>query len=138
MAHSPADADPRHDAERLYRAVFGAAAPRAVIDRYLEASALLDAAATPEARAAYRRALAGVRDVEALEVAARYRRRLPLLSEHMRLMVYLAESAPENQRYFVKRRPSRAAAWTVLFAGAFRTAYKLAKGALLLARVRDV
>jgi hypothetical protein len=113
-------------------------APALVIERFLEASAILSASASMQERASYRRVLEGVGDIEAIEVAARYRRKLRLLSDHLRLMVYLAETEPRNQRFFVKRRANRAAAFAAIAVGAFRTAYKLAKGTFLLTRVRDV
>ena len=138
---NPAAATPareREHAERLYRAVFREDAPALVIERFLEASRLLDASASAQERASCQRVFERVRDLEAIEVAARYRRKLRLLSDHLRLMVYLAETEPHNQRFFVKRRANRAAAFAAVGAGAFRTAYKLAKGTVLLARVGDV
>ena len=132
------NAEDRNKAERLYRAVFRASPPPIVIERFLDASALLNASASEEERVAYRRALARGGDLEALEVAARYRRRLRLLTDHVRLMVYLAEAEPGNQHHFVKRHPSRFAAAVAIGGGACKTAYKLAKGMLILSRVDHV
>jgi hypothetical protein len=132
--HVATDAQRAREGERLYHAVFGAAPPRVVVERFIAAAAILESSAPPEERARYHAVLARVGDVEAIELAARYRRRLPLLSDHMRLLVYLAESVSDTQHHFVKRRASRAAAYAAVATGALRTMYKMIKGALLLAR----
>jgi hypothetical protein len=81
------------------------------------------------------RAILACADLEALELAARYTRRLPLLSRKFRLMAYLAETLPENQPFFVNRQSSflRGAlgvAWAALY-----TAWKMPAGLWWLRRV---
>ena len=123
------------DTARLYNAIFRATPPALVRERFCEAAALLQANASPHEVAEYRRAMDLGVDLEALEVAARYRRKCRLLSDHFRLMVYVAETLPENQSFFVKRTPSRAGAVAALAGGGVRTVYKLAKGIVLLRRL---
>jgi hypothetical protein len=135
-ARASAGADSQ-EASRLYRAIFRHTPSPLFIERFNEAAALLRSSASPEEIAHYRRALAAVGDLEALEVAARYRRRLRLLSASFRLAVYLAEAEPHTQTFLIKRRAARIAAFAAIGTGALHTAYKLAKGTILLAKVRD-
>jgi hypothetical protein len=128
----------RTEVERLYRAIFREAPPSLVAERFQAASALLERAAGAQDLDAYRRALERVGDLEALEVAARHRGKLPLLGAKFRLMVYIAETEPRNQRFFVKRRPSRLACVAAVCLGGVQTGYKLAKGMVLLSRVGHV
>jgi hypothetical protein len=121
----------------LYRAIFRQDPTPLFVARFNQAALLLHASASPEETASYRRALDAVGDLEALEVAARYRRRLRLLSASFRLAVYLAEAEPHTQTFLVKRRAGRISGFAAIGAGAMHTAYKLAKGTLLLAKVRD-
>jgi hypothetical protein len=134
--HAPAN---RHEeAVRVYRALFRGEPSPALLERYLAASEEMDRRADPGERATCARWLARVDDVEALEVACRYTRRLPLLSRKVHLMVYMAETLPDYQGEFVSERTSLGAGVTALVVGAFRTALKLAKGLVLIARLRHV
>ncbi len=77
-------------------------------------------------------------DLEALEVACRYTRRLPILSRKVHLMVYMAETLPDYHAEFVNEHTSLAGGVKALVAGALRTGAKLTKGLVLLARLRNV
>ncbi len=129
---------------RIYAAIFGRPIPPIVLQRFAVACELLHRSVTPEELDVYYRAIAAADDLEALEVAARYTRRLPLLTRKFRLMAALAETLPENQSLFVSERPgaepgslSRLTALWTGAGGALRTAYKLAKGLWLLRRATD-
>jgi hypothetical protein len=85
--------------------------------------------------AAYRRALDRVGDLEALEMACRYRRMLPHLSRKFRIMVTVAETVPETQSHFVNETSSLLRGLAVLAAGGIRSMGKLAKGLMLQGRL---
>ena len=126
---------PDIEARRIYAAIFGRAIPPIVQGRFAVASARLDRTVAPQELAAYGRIVATCVDLEALEVAARYTRRLPLLSRKFRLMAYLAETLPENQPFFVNERGSfLVGLWQSAF-GVLATVFKLLKGFSLLRRV---
>jgi len=136
MPEPTAPSEPEiREAERIYRALFDASIPDPVRGRFLMASRRLDAQADPEELACYRRFLNRVGDLEALEIACRYRRILPLLSRKFRIMVAMAETVPETQSHFVNERSSLIRGLAVVAAGGFRSVYKLGKGFLLLWRV---
>ncbi len=123
------------EADRIYGVLFGRPAPDVIRQRFAEPSRRLDEVFGPEATERYRHALATVGDLEALEVACRYRNRLPLLPLKFRAMLYLAETLPENQGRFVKERPGLPGVLWALAWGAIRTAWKLAKGLVLCRRI---
>ena len=122
----------RWEAERIYAAIFGQPAPSVATGRFLAASERLDRTVDPEELDRYRRAIARCDDLEALEVAARYLHRSDLLNRKFRLMAYLAETAPENQTFFVNEHSSFLAGLWHSAAGTIHTIVKLAKGVWLL------
>ena len=130
--------DRQQEAIKVYRALFRGEPPALLIERYAAASAQLDQRADTAELALYQRWLTRVDDLEALEVACRYTRRLPLLSRKLHLMVYMAETLPDYHAVFVNERTSLAGGVKALVAGALRTGTKLTKGLVLLARLRHV
>lgn len=128
------DADRSRETELLYRAVFRREPPAVVVERFIPVSERVDASASTSEVRKYYRALDGCRDLEALEVAARYRGRLPLLTRKMQLLVYIAETEPGSQRYFVSEKRSRIGAVAAIALGGLGTAAKLVRGFYLLSR----
>ncbi len=137
MARSPNPtiSRPQVEADRIHRAVFGGTAPKVLARRFAQASERLDAAAAPAELALYRRALERIGDLEALETACRLTGRLPLLSRKFLILVYLAETLPTYQQYFVNERDSLARGLWALAAGGAVTAWKAAKGLWLWRRL---
>jgi hypothetical protein len=133
--HNDLPVTTRREAERLYAALFGEPVPGVIAERFGLASAQLEANTAAEELRVYRRALARVADLEALELACRLTGRLGILSRKFHLMVCLAETLPQNRAHFIKDRDARLAAGAALLAGALRTATKLVKGILLRRRL---
>jgi len=123
------------ESEKLYKAIFGGDIPQGLRKRFCVASDLLNAAVLPTELDRYYRAMLACADLEALELAARYTHRLPLLSRKFRLMVYLAETLPENQPFFINERPGFLAGMARSAAGTFRTVFKMMKGLWIMRRV---
>ena len=124
MNPAPADFQSRRDQEgrRIYHALFRRDMPPILLERYRVAAERLDAALSPQELDAAYRAVEAQNDLEALEFAARLTGRLPLLRRKFQAMVYLAETLPDHQAFFVSRRSSRlggivALAWSGLEAG---------------------
>jgi hypothetical protein len=124
------------EAAKLYRALFAGEPGPLIVERFAQAAERLDRITDPGELARYERCLSRVGDLEALEVACRYTRRLPVLSHKLHLMVYLAETLPEHYGDFVNERSSLLRGLAALVVGGFRTAIKLGHGLFLLARVR--
>jgi len=124
------------EAVKIHQALFGRGIPDKLKHRFIEASNL-DRSTHAHGLERYYQIIAGVRDLEALEVAGRYTGRLPLLSHRFQLMVFLAESLPENRSDFIKERSSVVRGVSAVIVGALRTGYKLLKGIVLL-RARRV
>jgi hypothetical protein len=126
------------EAERIYHAIFRQPIPSQVKDRYYRASESLFSGVSLEENRAFEQALGGVSDLEALEIAARLRNKMPSLVNRFRLMVHLAESLPANQSVFVNSSDRRIPSFISLVFGAARTLYKYLKGRILLRRAEDV
>ena len=125
----------RTEAEKIYGSIFGRKIPHILRKRFIAASAVrLNHTVPQETLKAYYRIIQQVEDLEALEVAARYFRKLSFLSLKFRLMVYLAETLPENHRYFYADQKSLPRAGYFMIMGFFATLYKLFKGWLLIWR----
>jgi hypothetical protein len=116
------------EARKIYAAIFGREIPPLVLDRYVIASKRLNQSVPQPEMDSYYRAMMACGDLEALELAARYTRKYPLLSRKFRLMAYLAETMPENQTFFINERSSFAGGMARSAAGGFRTVYKMLKG----------
>lgn len=125
----------RTESARIYRTLFDRPIPPVVAERFADGSARLEAHVSPGELARYRSALTGDLDLEALELAARYTRRLPLLTRKFRLMAYLAETVPENQSLFISHRDNLPVAFVRVAFMTLRTAWLMAKGLMLLRRV---
>lgn len=125
-----------HEAQRIYHTLFRRAVPPVVAERFAQASARLEANVPPAEVAAYRRAIESGADLEALELAARYTRKLPLLTRKLGLMAYLAETRPENQALFVNQLSSFIAGFVRLGVAVLHTVWKMVKGLWLLRQVR--
>lgn len=127
----------RLEADRIYRALFDSDAPQVIRHRFAQPSAVLNARSVSRDVQRYYHAVEHVRDLEALEVAARVTGRLPLICEKFRVMVYLAETLPENQSHFVNEHDSRwLGLWSIL-RGGVRTGWKLARGLSFIGSLPD-
>jgi hypothetical protein len=124
-----------NEPQRIYAAIFGGAVPPIVAERYLAAAAILEQHAAPQEIAGCDRAVAGGFDLEALELAARYTKRLPLLTRKMQLMAYLAETVPVNQDLFINRRASWLLGFLAAAGATLRTVAKMVTGLAAVGKV---
>ena len=127
----------RLEADRIYRSLFGTEVPDIIRTRFAEPSALLNSRSVSRDVQHYYHAIEHIRDLEALEVAARYARRLPMISQKFRLMVYLAETLPQNQSHFVNHHNSFWLGVVAILSGGVRSAWKILKGLTLLRSLPD-
>lgn len=120
------------EAQAIYRALFGRAIPPILVQRFLPVIERLNASASLAELDEYYRVLAAQIDLEALELAGRLTGRLPLLTRKMQAMVALAETLPENQRFYVNQRSSFVAGMVSMAWAAAHTARQAARGLWLL------
>ena len=135
--HSVTESMHRHEADRVYRALFGAPAPDVLKQRFVEPSKRLNAGTVIRDVERYYQAVEHAADLEALELACRWSGRFPLISAKFRLVVYLAETLPENQRHFVNTRDSFMRGLFVVSFTVVRSAFKFVRGWLLMRSFGD-
>lgn len=145
MTHSPpipidssvTDSMLQHEADRIHSAIFGGIAPPILRERFVAPSQRLNAATVTRDVERYYQALEHARDLEALELACRRTGQLPIITLKFRLMVYLAETLPENQRHFVNPSDSFARGAFTVARALVRAPFKYLRGRALLRRFSD-
>lgn len=123
------------EGRKIYAALFGGEPAPALLARFATAARILNSTASQAEVDRSTRALLASSDPEALELAARLTRRLPLLTRKFRLMVYLAETLPENQVHFINGRSSFLRGLVNIAGAVLRTAWKLPVGLWQLRRM---
>lgn len=122
----------QQEARRIYAVLFARPCPDCLLARYEQAvigmNGRLDEADIQRQQAVMDR----VGDWEALEMAARWCGKLPILCDRFRVMVYLAETLPENYAAFISGRTRRIRAWLALVVAGLRSVWKMLKGLILL------
>jgi hypothetical protein len=124
---------PENEAERIYYAIFNREIPATVQDHFEALSKKIESRYSKEEVDKYFESIQKTCDLEALEIASRYFKKLPILSEKFLIMVYLAETRPENYMVFVNEQPGVIRACISLISSLLRTGYKVAKGIIVLA-----
>lgn len=120
------------EAAQIYRSIFGGTIPPVLQERFVRVAVRLHEDVSPEELSRYYRAVERHRDLEALELASRLSGRLPLLTRKFRTMVYLAETLPDHQDFFVNRRSSLLAGLGNLAWGTVWSVWQAIRGFWLL------
>ena len=123
------------EAERIYYALFKKEIPLKLKKRFYEAVSRLLTSYPQERKEECQRSLAEVRDIEALELAARIHNKLPLLVSKFRLMVYLSETLPQNNNYFLNLQDKKFKGKGIVFFSGLRSLIKYIKGIFLLKKI---
>jgi len=126
------------EADRIYQAIFNKPIREPLLTRFVEASQFGLPATDDELAGIYEAALEKNLDLEALEIAGRYTRKMQSLSTKFRLMIYLAETLPDHQQYYVNSQSGWLNGITAILIGGIRTSFKLIKGIYLLRKYRNV
>jgi len=126
------------DAEKIYKAIFKRNIPSSIEEKYRIVFEAL-AAGYPEARVEeYKAAVEGSHDLEALELAGRHRKKLPLLVHAFMVMVYIAEMFPDNQSDYINFKTRKFSGFLSMTYACCRTAVKFFKGVFLLRKMNNV
>ena len=127
-----------NEAEKIYRTLFKKEMPAVLRERYDAASEKLLRSFSQEQKDELDRLAKSNVDLEALEMAARYTGRYPLLSLKFRMMVHLAETLPENRSQYINVKNRRLVAFLSIGWGVLLSSLRLLKGLILLRIVRHV
>jgi hypothetical protein len=126
------------DAEKIYKAIFKGSIPPSIEEKFQKAFEAL-AAGFPEVRVEeYKTAVEGIHDIEALELAGRYRKKLPLLVHAFEIMVYITETVPGNQSEFINFKTRTIFGFLLMAYGGCRSTVKFLKGLFLLRKIKNV
>lgn len=123
---------PDNEAQKIYHAIFNKNIPESVQLHFNNISRKIDDVYLINEVNKYHECIVKVHDLEALEIAARYVKKLPIITDKFKAMIYLAETLPENYSTFVNERPQRFLAFFLLMHSVLRSLLKLAKGMFLL------
>jgi hypothetical protein len=123
---------PNSESIKIYFAIFRKKIPEAIQRRFEYISQAIEKGYPEKEIDLYHKYLHKVSDLEALEIAMRCLNKLPILTDKFKVMVYLAETVPENYNVFVNEHTNRLTGFFLLLISLFRTGCKLVKGMLLL------
>ncbi len=121
-----------NDAEKIYFTLFNKSIPEEVYHRFQAVSKKIDNNYPHDKVVQYYELIGKTDDLEALELAARYLRKQPLLTEKFKLMVYLAEIMPDNYDVFINENPKRFIGYIKIIFTIMRTVFKLGKGLIII------
>jgi len=117
----------------LHGAFFERDAPPEIVDRYIRANRVC----VPEDQGSQRRIVCMISrrlDVEAVELALRWRRVDMLLTRKIQILFYLVEVRRDYYGYFINQDSGRLRAWTALVSSIPCSLWKFAKGTFLIWR----
>ena len=126
------------ESDFLHRAIFKSPITEKLALRYGEMHQHLFLHVPFRLQESLRRIMEKRLDVEAVEVALRNKKSPHLLSQKMQALAYLAEATEGYYGYFVNESESRVPGFLTVAYQVLRTAYKKAKGKLLVWRYRLV
>jgi hypothetical protein len=120
------------ESEKIYYSIFQKKIPSFLKDHFIVISRKVDSNHSEREVHEYYRYLKRVTDLEALELTARYLKRLPLLSKKFQIMIFLAETLPENYDCYINNKDNAFQAYLSIFFYGFYSIYKFIKGMILL------
>lgn len=125
-----------YEAEKIYHSIFNTDIPETVKKRFNDISGVIDDSFSHDEILKYYDLVRDARDLEALELAARYLNKMPVLTEKFKVMVYLAETIPHNYSVFINETPRQVSAYASIIFAVVRTFLKISKGFMMLIRYR--
>lgn len=118
------------EADYFYKKIFSAPVPQQIRGKYIAAN--LEKMPQPDER--IRKLVLKKADIEAVEIAWRYKVPRNVLTKKIHVLIYLAETTPENFSIFLNTKDKRFFSFIVLAYHFIRSIGKLLKGKFLLKR----
>lgn len=118
------------EAEYFYRTIFSAPIPRPILEKYIAANR--KKMPGPDERIG--KLVSKKADIEAVEMAWRFKSPRNVLTKKIHILVYLAETTPENFPLFFNTKNRRFFSFIVLAGHFLRSVAKFIKGTFLLKR----
>jgi len=125
-----------NDAGKIYFALFGKEIPDNIHRHFKNVSKKIDTNFPRDEVVKYYEFIRKTDDLEALELAARYLRKIPVLTEKFKIMVYLGETMPENYHIFINENPGRFRGYIEMIFSVMRTVIKMMKGLIIISVYR--
>jgi hypothetical protein len=122
------------EAGYFYKKIFSAPAPRQTIEKYIA----VNLNKIPHAHRGIRELVLKKADIEAIEMAWRFKSPRNVLTKKIHILLYLAETTPENFPVFINTKNKRFFSFIVLAYHLIRSIGKFLKGIFLLKRHRLV
>lgn len=122
----------KSEAERIYEAIFRKNIPESIQKHFEVLSKGIEPLFTEKEIRKHNECILRVRDLESLELAARYFKKLPILTLKFKIILYLSETLPENYSKYINEKDKLLEGYLLLIASLFRTFYKFLKGIFLL------
>jgi len=120
------------EAEKIYFSIFNSKIPEAIQHRFSEISQTIDNNYRNIEVSKYYTLIPKIRDLEALELAARHFGKLPILTEKFKIMIYLSETIPQNYGLFINENPKSLYGYVAITASVIRSILKMVKGVLII------
>jgi hypothetical protein len=127
---------PYNDAEKIYSALFGKKIPDNIHRHFNNISKEIESNFPHDEVVKYYELVGKINDLEALEVAARHLRKIPVLTEKFKIMVYLGEAIPDNYHIFINESTARFRGYAEMIFSIMRTIIKMMKGLIIISAYR--
>jgi len=118
----------------LYKKIFGEFPPQIIIKEYIKANNLL---LSEQERLKIKEIILKKADIEAIEIASRIKFKNNLLTKKIHILMYLAETIPQNFETFISIKNRRVFSVIDLTYNFVRSIYKYVKGMILLKRYEN-
>lgn len=123
---------PNIEAQKIYRNIFNKDIPSNIQKHFYSLSKKIESQFSDDEIEKYNKCVSKIYDLEALEFASRRSGKLPVLTLKFKIMLYLAETVPENYSQYINEKDAFISGFFRLMVSVFRSIYKYIKGICLL------
>lgn len=125
----------KNEGEFFYKKIFRRPALPEIIKEYVRANKHL---LEEEERTSLKKLTSKRADIEAIEIAWRFKHEYNLLTKKIHILLYVSEAVPQNYELFINEKNRKFISFFSISFNFFRSVYKFLKGKILLKRYRLV